>query len=298
MSTKLYAGYRLTPGTNPLTFQREVRAALNPVRDYLDARLLVRRAVELADDRLITAKPFDPKASLIAEATLSLFHELSEHTPTSTFHDPHRFSFTIGPDPHTQQLYVVLFYIEPEYKKAWEALPGVEPFPYWNNTDRPEDVSRLQWEERREIWDRVLGFSGNTKPDRLAFTLRPETEGAPLMTAREIGEHFQDGATEFDRETRAARLAHHLVVNQALKLAVEQCSEFQFSEAVKIINISNASKNDPVIRELTTQIRNGLPELSLQALHETNPDWLPSPEDATDWEERAGRAARYIYSQL
>jgi hypothetical protein len=36
-------------------------------------------------------------------------------------------------------------------------LPGIEPYPYWNNTDPPKGVSNKRWKERGHEWDWALG---------------------------------------------------------------------------------------------------------------------------------------------
>lgn len=35
------------------------------------------------------------------------------------------------------------------------ALPRVEDFRYWDNTDAPDDVSEWEWEKRRSTWDSI-----------------------------------------------------------------------------------------------------------------------------------------------
>ena len=35
-----------------------------------------------------------------------------------------------------------------------------ESFPYWNNTDPPEEINEAEWDLRQDRWDAVLGESG------------------------------------------------------------------------------------------------------------------------------------------
>jgi len=35
----------------------------------------------------------------------------------------------------------------------FEQMPGVKKYGYWNNSDRPEHVSKKQWDTRRDDWD-------------------------------------------------------------------------------------------------------------------------------------------------
>lgn len=58
---------------------------------------------------------------------------------------------------------------------------GVEHYPYWDNTDRPEDVSEREWKRRGEEWKEAIG-PGAPPRRRLRFELigrrlpRPDTE--------------------------------------------------------------------------------------------------------------------------
>lgn len=49
MSTKIYEGLRLAEGVDIFDVNTRLRELLNPVRDRLDARVLVRRAVRAID---------------------------------------------------------------------------------------------------------------------------------------------------------------------------------------------------------------------------------------------------------
>lgn len=42
-----------------------------------------------------------------------------------------------------------------ELEEAFAALPGVQEYGYWNNTDRPDDVTKAQWDARKAFWDVV-----------------------------------------------------------------------------------------------------------------------------------------------
>lgn len=43
------------------------------------------------------------------------------------------------------------------YKDVENIFPDwIEDFTYWNNTDRPDDISKNEWQERRDKWDELL----------------------------------------------------------------------------------------------------------------------------------------------
>jgi hypothetical protein len=69
-------------------------------------------------------------------------------------------------DPQDHALYALLFSERPEYRAAWESFEEVTPFAYWDNTDRPEEVTAEEWELRRQTWDRVLPYDDDIPSQR------------------------------------------------------------------------------------------------------------------------------------
>jgi hypothetical protein len=53
-------------------------------------------------------------------------------------------------------LYALLYTERRSYTRQWESLRAVTPHPYWNTTDRPDDVTDDEWEQRRCTWNRLL----------------------------------------------------------------------------------------------------------------------------------------------
>jgi hypothetical protein len=65
---------------------------------------------------------------------------------------------------------LALLYTEnEEMRKAWESLefegePVVKPWPYWNNTDKPDDLTDEEWDRRGKDCDEALGGHGCLAP--------------------------------------------------------------------------------------------------------------------------------------
>lgn len=53
-------------------------------------------------------------------------------------------------------------------KKRFEALSFVKRYGYWDNTDRPDYVTEVEWNERGKIWDRAIGIE---PPAKRGFTI-------------------------------------------------------------------------------------------------------------------------------
>lgn len=55
---------------------------------------------------------------------------------------------------------LAIFYSEqPEINKYWRDIPEVKDYHIQNSTDKPENVTKKQWEQRKKIWD--IAYGGN-----------------------------------------------------------------------------------------------------------------------------------------
>ena len=66
--------------------------------------------------------------------------------------------------PRKNKTLAILFTESKEATKAWEALREVRPYPYWDNSDEPEDMTWAQWKRRGKEWDMALGNDGDNCP--------------------------------------------------------------------------------------------------------------------------------------
>ncbi|MCH6469874.1 hypothetical protein [Sinomonas terrae] len=129
---------------------------------------------------------------------------------TERGHDPHRFEASIGDDPETGRLHLLVFADNPQYENTLDDMEGVEEYGYWNNTDRPDGLSEAEWDARREAWDRVMP-SGVPVEHMLAFTLRGKYSPRMLSLISDRSPLVPELApTPVER-------ARNLIVNQAVK---------------------------------------------------------------------------------
>lgn len=192
MSTRIFNGYRL-PESRPVpAVAREFAEAIKPAyREATVKALTITSLLMLVQTMRQTSGPAtpdlvddepdlkDPNRALIALSYgmcdsadiptsgsilnraadyLDLLHRRSREKAHK--HQLDRdVSVTFVSDPADTAWTLALLYTTHEpYEQAWEALDGVEPWPYWNVTDRPDDVSEDEWEQRRQAWDRAIGW--------------------------------------------------------------------------------------------------------------------------------------------
>jgi hypothetical protein len=179
MSTKIYTGYRFDG--NPLTLPSLTRAAVEPVfhdmyltRFTLLSALFAQRALtpdvapsevfsgdllgyqpDLPDTNAVT--PFDVKWQ-VHQFLNEKHHEVLKTRRRNPAWD---LEFEIGVVGHPEvegALVVVYTEHQRKYLPAWEAVDGVRPWPYWDNTDQPDDVTDAEWDERGRIWGEAIGW--------------------------------------------------------------------------------------------------------------------------------------------
>jgi hypothetical protein len=237
MSTKIYNGYRLTSMTLPelARWLHDIRRRLAREQARLIRAQLRTLAVFFCDTGVLATDPAAWQQQLLSHAART--GQIPTHLTADTFWRTSPFSYALWTcadrqeavhqtqqrDPQYdwsaeacffvegEHLYATFYAEQPTYQEIWAAMPGVEPWPYWNNTDRPPDVSAREWAHRAAVWQRVMpgvpldralhavlvpanGVFQPMTPERLlrtSISLRARTQAAArraLQTATPPGE--------------------------------------------------------------------------------------------------------------
>lgn len=160
MSIKLYNGYKLsfTDIHKTMKFLRGTQYKFEICRNTI-----------LCKNKLLMQKDF-AKAS---EVWLNL-HKLQIEIKKTQVREPLLdFSAELTIFPCKDYTLAITFFEHPEYKKLWESLPEVTPYPYWNNSDLPDGVTKDQWAAREVIWGLALRGWKTPATTGLTFTLLP-----------------------------------------------------------------------------------------------------------------------------
>lgn len=163
MSTKLYNGYRLERVRTLAQLDHVIRPFREKARALLDQeylKVVAQRVTEIVD--ILAVHP-ERRGELLKDNRHPLtfaWREVDERRrkiEKTGMRDPvcdFECEICILVSGHFT---LALLYTEREaVRKLWEKQPKVKPYPYWNNTDRPEDVSTQEWSRRRAVWDRAL----------------------------------------------------------------------------------------------------------------------------------------------
>lgn len=217
MSTKIHDGYRLPADTSMFGLLRELRKSITPTYEDLYATAVVRQATFDADDILRgdtnesgTVKVSSPLTAAVL--TLDRAHHQIAKTGQRNPGLDLNFEVVVMCDPQDPgDLYAIIYTEQDAYRDAWNRIEGVEPFGYWNNTDRPDDITDDEWDSRRRTWNRVI-------PDLTA----PSTIGWAWSLLGDMHQVDHDRLIELasdripTRPVRALRIARTEVVESHL----------------------------------------------------------------------------------
>jgi hypothetical protein len=173
VSVKIYEGYRLAEGADIWEFTERLRREGNELRNRLDLEAI--EAMAGAEERKRRAEGRNVGETREARLMLGYhaWRELEEALGESRLSDPHQLSATFIRDPGSGRILARL-YAGSKMEHVFTGQPGVEPFGYWDNSDREEGCTDEEWEERKAAWLRCLGPGFMDPPVRrgISFDLR------------------------------------------------------------------------------------------------------------------------------
>lgn len=115
---------------------------------------------------------------------------------------------------HDGMIYAIPLAEHRPYLDIWQKMKGVEPYPYWNNTERPDDMSSEEWGRRASEWNAV--FPGPLIESGLTFTLVNDYAFPPRFEFEKIEPFIPD----FD--TRLTQAAMNVAIHAAIRDAREK----------------------------------------------------------------------------
>jgi hypothetical protein len=170
MSTKIYNGYRLQQMSlmELQSFAGRVREIIQEVQTKLQAKNYARLCATILDDYVFDPpKDFDARmksqhsgfryglsANILAKR---IIWENEKRIKATQMRDPlYDLDANMTVFPLADTILMIIFCEQKEYRDAIEAMPEVTPYPYWNNEDRPDDLSDNEWEQREGVWESAL----------------------------------------------------------------------------------------------------------------------------------------------
>lgn len=179
MSTKIYNGFETSFG--------DLETLLDLVRSYRKNHW-ERFACELRDT--FVAAVFAGCEVQDAEAkrkSYRIWWEMSEKAKRSNERCPALdtdFKLTIF--PYDGRLLGIVYCEHDAWIKAWFKMPGIREYAYWNNTDKPKNVTKKAWAAREKAWNHVLPGVGIPAMEGFSIDIS-DPYGAPVANLQELG---------------------------------------------------------------------------------------------------------------
>jgi hypothetical protein len=244
MSTKIYDGHKFKDSNKSL---KEVRDVIYNIKEqakkyyyekYL--KLIARDVINIYDDAMFIGRvqygfnralPKDKHDSSVSyitdvvEQTRGLVFLVMDSVErraelfrdqSSRFHPywEYDFHFTIAILPCNDDVFVIPFTEDHEVTKLLTSTGDIIEYPYWNNTDQPEDMTWEQWEARGKEWDEALPGIGIVSP--CGFVMDIVTKTWDVCNRIRLREEDPRDDIEAIKhipsvETRAKRVARELI---------------------------------------------------------------------------------------
>lgn len=197
MSTRIYNAYMLVPGVDLFDFRREVIRVLRTACEQVVAEEYMGELVGIRDRKAF---------GLLEEA----------HSPVAVArrnrieHPAAPAVMSVGEDTETGRLLTIAHGTTGLTHEMFLGLDSVErEYDFWDNMDRPDEVTEAEWDERREAWDRVLPGIGHVASSMVQFQIHDMRPPLGL----------QDDAPK----RSVARRAESIAADMLMRLVGERC---------------------------------------------------------------------------
>lgn len=282
MSTKLYDGILIT---EPLSWKiiREIRENIEQTFEQLNRKLTIeyfneeyaRTILKPHSQALETYKNPDDKEEdhgLYFNALQRFKKEESEFFKNKLLCKVHLFEPVIGANSEKAPAYVINNN-EPEYLNNLLKLPYIKEYGYWNNTDKPDELTEEEWDERRSDWNEVLDRNFFFTGSGISIDL-PETKTRTFLMPEEKLINVLNTAENLNsiREKISTRILSDLIFNRNKEAIDESLKSGSVSLVMEVI--SNSQK---VIQETDVLPIGEVSELSIETLLEKDCSNIPVP---------------------
>ena len=238
MSTKVYDGYKLPNFSSKelIDFCHRLKHLVSTEQKEFYFRAHSKRALQLFDlhylgelpeyktsEKLFISNPSNPLSIAWSEIT----EEVREANNKNQMHD---YYFHVHFFPLDNKILAMPRSLNSLYNKIWESFSEVEEYGYWNNTDKPDEISNKEWNQRKKDWTEA--FRGSVGWYANETGLKFEVMGDPFLFILQ-----KDQSSYFPNVKKRALSAASLIVqNKAIKEALDKNKDKTKNETNKILS--------------------------------------------------------------
>lgn len=218
MSTKIYNGCRFT--TIDLTLLLRRFKALQFEAEAIQlkhiTKILSGQMVRKMD--MITVGQVPP----LDQSTRAFFGSLksemstemhkSKHSASNNY--PYDLDFSVSIIPLRGKVLGIPYYRLEGHKKLWESLNWVKEYGYWNNSDRPDNLTAADWRKRKSDWDKALPDHAST-PAENGYSFQIVGQTNPQIALYDIKD--VDYRVVVNKESRDREVAEFFIMGEWCK---------------------------------------------------------------------------------
>lgn len=147
----------------------------------------------------------------------------------------------------------LIFTEQQALQDLWMQQPGVTPYPYWDHTDRPDDVSEEEWEARAARWEQALP-SGVPALSGLTRTVVEVPSLYSAETQDAIVAHYP----AFD--DRLSRAARHYAIERRLTAIASESSDGPTSRVLDAVRWLDTPDGEAAVAAARQDLAGRLPK--------------------------------------
>lgn len=226
MSTKIFNG-TLIKGDLKYAYEvgSDFRTIVQRMAQESIDRIAVNHAVYLIDSAVIKNESIDCLPIIRA---FDLVSDEQDRVITNRERNPgFDFSCELTMFPDGDETLAIVVTEQQEFLDTWLSMPGVEAYPYYNNTDRPDYLTQEQWDARGDRWMRF--FDGGAFFPANAMTVKCVDERLPPSMDKEVLAELMPSFEE-----RLERVAKDYAGSRVIAMIEEENLERKISTFMKL----------------------------------------------------------------
>lgn len=256
MSTKIYNAY-LTDTTNVFQIVKTLKQAFTNERKIIEAEKLAEMIYNELDTNTLNNTKHEIQLHVFYDTVAKLKQNLNKDGDYTVFGDPFQCEFSFVEHPDNNNVIVKLFCSDDNYVELLEKIAekyGWEDFHYQNSTDAPDYISEDEWNNRRDVWNRLLPIG--TSFNDIGPTLKIGRNKYPLIDIfwDEDKEIMNFALKNYDKRKRLEKLVNIVYWNSSRIEKVEE--KFSFVNALKMVkvfeNFVSSESNQDLLKSFKT----------------------------------------------
>lgn len=234
------------------------RAQLREMHQADLARLLARDTSRMIDREATAAllrAEVTPSANPLSAVRNDII-DRQRRIRTSGLRDPEvDFEFQVVIYPESGIFLGLVFCEQSRWIRSFLDDPNLSSMPYWDNTDRPDELSEADWDARRDLWLGIFDRDphGRASQAGATFEMSPPNIFPPIEMIVEAQPRFEDRMDHIAREIVMDRaIPRDMEVNDAIH-KISQMQSRMDTPAGRAARVNLAHEIAPLLKPVLSE---------------------------------------------